>query len=79
MRGTIPPLHQYAFMAWCSVKAQRRLYTFTFTYGGVDLTLDGGEWSASSTDRINPEERAPDSHWMGGWVCPKLIWTNCKC
>jgi hypothetical protein len=22
MSGTIPPLPQYAFMAWCSVKAQ---------------------------------------------------------
>jgi hypothetical protein len=26
MRVAIPPLHQYAFMAWCSVKAQEQLY-----------------------------------------------------
>jgi len=26
MRGVIPPLPQYAFMAWCSVKAQGQLY-----------------------------------------------------
>jgi len=26
MRGAIPPLPQYAFMAWCSVKAQGQLY-----------------------------------------------------
>jgi hypothetical protein len=26
MRGAIPPLSQYAFMAWCSVKAQGQLY-----------------------------------------------------
>jgi hypothetical protein len=26
MRGTVPPLHQNAFMAWCSVKAQGQLY-----------------------------------------------------
>jgi hypothetical protein len=25
-RGAIPPVPQYAFMAWCSVKAQRQLY-----------------------------------------------------
>jgi hypothetical protein len=33
MRGGIPPLRQYAFMAWCPVrKAQGQLYlTFTFT------------------------------------------------
>jgi hypothetical protein len=26
MNGSIPPLPQYAFMAWCSVKAQEQLY-----------------------------------------------------
>jgi len=26
MRGAIPPLPQYAFMAWCSVKARGQLY-----------------------------------------------------
>jgi hypothetical protein len=26
MSGVIPPLPQYAFMAWCSVKAQGQLY-----------------------------------------------------
>jgi hypothetical protein len=26
MSGAIPPLPQYAFMAWCLVKAQRQLY-----------------------------------------------------
>jgi hypothetical protein len=32
IRATIPPLTQYAFMAWCSVKAQGQLYLhFTFT------------------------------------------------
>jgi hypothetical protein len=26
MRGAIPPILQYTFMAWCSVKAQGQLY-----------------------------------------------------
>jgi hypothetical protein len=26
MSGATPPLPQYAFMAWCSVKAQGQLY-----------------------------------------------------
>jgi hypothetical protein len=30
MRGAIPPLSQYAFMAWCSVKAQGQLYLYLF-------------------------------------------------
>jgi hypothetical protein len=28
MSGVIPPLPQYAFMAWCSVKAQGQLYLY---------------------------------------------------
>jgi hypothetical protein len=28
MSGDIPPLSQYAFMAWCLVKAQGQLYLF---------------------------------------------------
>jgi len=31
MSGDIPPLHQYAFMAWCLVKALVQLY-LSFTY-----------------------------------------------
>jgi len=41
MRGAIPPLPQYAFMAWCSVKAWDN-FTFTFylncQYFGYYLT-----------------------------------------
>jgi hypothetical protein len=48
-------------------------------YGGVDVqirifltsTLVGGEWSASCPGRFTPEERAPGTHWIGGWVGPR--------
>jgi hypothetical protein len=30
--------------------------------------LGGGEWSASRPGRSNPGERAPVTHWVGGWV-----------
>jgi hypothetical protein len=30
MCGAIPPLPQYAFMAWCSVKVQGQLYLLPF-------------------------------------------------
>jgi len=30
MRGVIPPFLQYAFMAWCSVKAQGQIYLLPF-------------------------------------------------
>jgi hypothetical protein len=28
MSGAVPPLPQYTFMAWCSIKAQGQLYLF---------------------------------------------------
>jgi len=34
MCRTIPPLSQYAFMAWCSVKAQGQFY-LTFTTNSI--------------------------------------------
>jgi hypothetical protein len=30
--------------------------------------LDGGEWSASRPGRFIRRERAPGTHWIGGWV-----------
>jgi hypothetical protein len=32
MSGAIPPLPQYTFMAWCSVKAQEKLYLYLYLY-----------------------------------------------
>jgi hypothetical protein len=33
--------------------------------------LDGGEWSASRSDRFTPREKAPGTQWTGGWVGPR--------
>jgi hypothetical protein len=35
--------------------------------------LDGGEWSASRPGRLTPRERAPVTHWIGGWVGPRSV------
>jgi hypothetical protein len=48
-------------------------------YGGVDVqthvfltsALVGGEWSASRPGRFTPGERAPGTHWIGGWLDPR--------
>jgi hypothetical protein len=48
-------------------------------YGGVDVevhifltvALDGGEWSVSRPSHFAPGERAPVTHWIGGWVDPR--------
>jgi len=39
----------------------------------LTLALDGGEWSVSHTDYLTARERAPHSHWTGGWVGPELV------
>jgi hypothetical protein len=47
-------------------------------YGGVDLEIHvfltsavvGEEWSVSRPGRFIPGERAPGTHWLGGWVSP---------
>jgi hypothetical protein len=49
------------------------------TYGGVDVyihifltsALVRGEWSASHPGRFTSGERAPRTHWIGGWADPK--------
>jgi hypothetical protein len=33
--------------------------------------LVGGEWSALRPGRFVPGERAPGTHWIGGWVGPR--------
>jgi hypothetical protein len=30
-------------------------------------------WSASRPGRLNPRERVPDTHWIGGWVGPRAV------
>jgi hypothetical protein len=49
------------------------------TYGGADVEIQlfltsalvGGEWSASLPCRFTPRERAPGTHWIGGWLGPR--------
>jgi len=35
--------------------------------------LDGGEWSGSRPGRLTPREKAPGTHWIGGWVGPRAV------
>jgi hypothetical protein len=41
--------------------------------GGIFLTsaLVGGQWPASRPCRFTPGERAPGTHFIGGWVDPR--------
>jgi hypothetical protein len=49
------------------------------TYGGVAVypplitfAVDGDEWSASRPCRYTPGDIAPGTHFIGGWVCPRV-------
>jgi hypothetical protein len=47
---------------------RKRRYSSTHS---LTSALDGGEWSASCPGRFTPRERAPGTHWIGGWVGPQ--------
>jgi hypothetical protein len=42
-------------------------WTYSSTHS-LTSALDGSEWSASHPVRFTPRERAPGTHWIGGWV-----------
>jgi hypothetical protein len=56
------------------------LNSLSTTPWGVDVevhvffisALVGGEWSASRPGRFIPGERAAATHWIGGWVGPRV-------
>jgi len=35
--------------------------------------LDEDEWLALRSDRFTAKERAPGTHWIGGWVGPRAV------
>jgi hypothetical protein len=37
----------------------------------LSWTVDRGEWSATRPGRLTPRERAPGTHWIGGWKGPR--------
>jgi hypothetical protein len=58
--------NQLSTMPWRLVREwmYRSMYSWS-------LPLPGGKWSASSPGRFTPGERAPFTHWVGGWVGPR--------
>jgi hypothetical protein len=40
-------------------------------YAILTSALDGGGWSASSSDRFTPGERTPVTHWIEPWAGPR--------
>jgi hypothetical protein len=42
-------------------------------YNSTHSLTYGGEWSPSRPGRFTPGERAPGTHWIGGWASPRAV------
>jgi hypothetical protein len=54
------------------MKAYLGEWSYSSTHS-LTSALDGGEWPASRLGRFTPKERAPGTHWIGGWVDPRAV------
>jgi hypothetical protein len=67
MRGAVPPLPQYAFMARCSVKAQGQLYFkcvhYCMAHAQVADRDDGPQTWVVSAIILNKQLRTTDERW----------------
>jgi hypothetical protein len=55
-----------------SMKAYWGEWRYSFRHS-LNLALHRREWSASRLGRFIPRERAPGTHWIGGWVGPRAV------
>jgi hypothetical protein len=42
-----------------------------YLHAFLTSALDEGEWSASCPCHFTVREKAPGTHWVGGWVGPR--------
>jgi hypothetical protein len=82
MSGAIPPLPQYTFMAWCSVKGTGATnYTFTFTLPLYVVTIQQREftvhYSAHKSQRLDHilTSLNPSSHHVSPHILFNIILT----
>jgi hypothetical protein len=53
------------------MKAYGRVDIYIYIHIFLTSALVGGKWSASRPGCFTPAERAPGTHWLGGWVDPR--------
>jgi hypothetical protein len=71
MRGAIPPLPQYAFMAWCSEKC-RDNFTFTFIGNKSRDSSVGIALGYGLDDRGSRVRFAVKKYWGSGGIAPSV-------
>jgi hypothetical protein len=62
----VPVLNELSTTPWR--RMGESMYRSTF----LTSELAGGKWSASRPGRFTFGERAPCTHWVGGWVDPRV-------
>jgi hypothetical protein len=72
VRGKVQKCIVVPVLNWISTMLWRCMEKDIF----LTLALVRGEWSASHPSHFTPRERAPGTHWIGGWVGPR---TNLDC
>jgi hypothetical protein len=62
------------YFLYLSTTSWRRIgeWRYSFTHSSTSA-LEGGECSASRPGRFNSRERTPGTHWIGGWVGPRVV------
>jgi hypothetical protein len=43
-----------------------------YLHAVLTSALDGSEWSVSHAGRLTSTERSAGTHWIGGWVGPRV-------
>jgi hypothetical protein len=71
MRGAIPPLPQYTFMALCSVKAQGHLY-FYFYISPVHILCQ--PWDFARLGGFGHDHGCVKSKYFAYWTEDAIIW-----
>jgi hypothetical protein len=62
-KGEVFPVHQQSTMPWRRIgEMEVQLHAL------LTSALVEGEWSAWHPGQFIPRERAPGTHWIGGWV-----------
>jgi hypothetical protein len=73
MREVTPPLPQYAFMAWCSVKAQGQLYLYLVSAMQCDNIHAYRKKGKVIPVLFLTKHHAMKTYWGSGGIAPLIL------
>jgi hypothetical protein len=85
MSGDMPPLPQYAFMAWCLVKAQGHFYFYFLIFDYLKFVrciIKVSElfhvWNKAKLS-LYSEHHAMKAYWGSGGIDPRILDLGTRC